>query len=247
MFLGVLAALHPLNRLAIAQPPQAAQLTPEQLAARNEAMARARAASESDRQRMMDLLGLKAPDALPPPSTDPNRPAYLTQRTAGPASNWYDSVGNTFVRSQWGNWSNYDEARAGATTASPDPLVLKNGSARHRRRHLVEQAAPRDPRRLPHRDLRPDAELHAEGDVRGHFGRLGDLCRPGDREEGDRSHRQRAVSRRQAEHRHHDVPPGARGGPRAGGRHGRRVLRATAGSCPEASHRSSPWAGPPPA
>lgn len=77
---------------------------------------------------MMDLLGLKAPATLPPAATDPNRPAYLTQRTAGPTNNWYDSVGNTFVRSQWGKWSNYDESRAGATSAAPDPLVLKNGT-----------------------------------------------------------------------------------------------------------------------
>jgi beta-glucosidase len=115
------------GRGAHAQNPNVPQLTPEQQAARNAAMARIRAASEADRQRMMALLGLQDPGPLPPADIDPTRPAHVTQRQPGPTNNWYDSLGNTFVRSQWGNWSNYDESRAGGT-ASPDPLVLKDGS-----------------------------------------------------------------------------------------------------------------------
>ena len=125
--LVALALLSLTSRTTLAQNPNFPQLTPEQQAARNAAIAKIRAASEADRQQMMSLLGLKDPGPLPPADTDPKRPAYVTQRQAGPTNNWYDSVGNTFVRSQWGNWSNYDESTAGGT-ASPDPLVLKDGS-----------------------------------------------------------------------------------------------------------------------
>jgi len=125
--LGTLAVLSVTGALATAQTPAFPQLTPEQTAARNAAMAKIRAASETDRQRMTELLGLKEPGPFPPAAIDPNRRPELTQRTAGPANNWYDSTGNTFVRSQWGNWSNYDESRAGPS-AAPDPLVLKNGT-----------------------------------------------------------------------------------------------------------------------
>jgi beta-glucosidase len=126
--LGSLAVLPVTGGLAKAQVPAFPQLTPEQIAARNAAMVKVRAASEADRQRMMELLGLKEPGPFPPAATDRNRRPELTQRTAGPTNNWYDSTGNTFVRSQWGNWSNYDESRAGPVTAAPDPLVLKNGA-----------------------------------------------------------------------------------------------------------------------
>ena len=113
---------------ALAQPPGAPQLTPEQTAARTAAMAKIRAASESDRQRMLTLLGLQDPAPLGPTAADTNRRPELTQRTAGANNNWYDSTGNTFVRSPCGSWSNYDESRVGPSAASPDPLVMKNGT-----------------------------------------------------------------------------------------------------------------------
>ena len=120
-----LVALTAGGRRAAAQDPAFPQLTPEQQTARTAAMATIRAASDADRLRMLDLLGLKDPGPLPPPASDPTRLPFLTQRP--PSSSWYDSVGNTHVRSPWGNWSNYDEAKAGGG-ATPDPLVMKNGA-----------------------------------------------------------------------------------------------------------------------
>ena len=55
------------------QSPVAPQLTPEQAAARTAAMAKIRTASETDRQHMLTLLGLKDPAPLGPTSTDPTR------------------------------------------------------------------------------------------------------------------------------------------------------------------------------
>jgi hypothetical protein len=118
-----------------AQTPNFRQMTPEE---RTAYMARIRAASEEDRRRMMTRLGLKEPEALPPPATDPNRPLYLTQRPG--SNNWYDSVGNTHVRSPWGIWSNYDESKAGGY-ALPDPLVTNDG------RRVTDAATWRNVRR----------------------------------------------------------------------------------------------------
>ncbi|MDB4912970.1 MAG: glycoside hydrolase family 3 domain protein [Gemmatimonadetes bacterium] len=128
ILIGALA-LSQLSLPARAQTPGAPQQTPAQIAARNEEQARIRAASEADRKAMLDLLGIKDP---PPPATtgdkDPNRRPELVQRPNAPTNNWYDAAGNTYVRSQWGNWNNYDESRAGPTVATPDPLVMKNGT-----------------------------------------------------------------------------------------------------------------------
>jgi hypothetical protein len=77
-----------------------------------------------DRQRMMDLLRLPIPGPFPAPAEDPKRPGFTTQRSG--SANWYDAAGNLYVRSNWGNWSNYDETKANPYPL-PDPLILKNG------------------------------------------------------------------------------------------------------------------------
>lgn len=118
---GVLALLLLAGRGVAAQAPNFQQMTPEE---RTALMSRMRAAAESDRRVMMNRLGLKEPGTLVPPATDPNRPPRTSQRAG--SSNWYDEAGNIFVRSGWGIWSNYDEAKAGGYPL-PDPLVLKNG------------------------------------------------------------------------------------------------------------------------
>jgi hypothetical protein len=80
----------------------------------------------ADHGRMMDLLHLAEPGSLPPPADDPRRPAN-THPVGGASPNWTDDVpGHTIVRSSWGNWSNYDLARADRF-AIPDVLTLKNG------------------------------------------------------------------------------------------------------------------------
>ena len=80
----------------------------------------------ADRKRMMDMLKVSEPRTLPPPEGDPKRPAN-TQRVAGNQYNWTDGVaGHTIVRSSWGNWTNYELAKAD-TGPLPHPLVLKNG------------------------------------------------------------------------------------------------------------------------
>jgi hypothetical protein len=109
-------------RIAGAQAPDFTRMTPEE---RTAYMSRLRAAADSDRATMMAVLGLHEPSGLPAPAVDPGRPSGLTQRPG--SDSWFDAAGNTYVRSAWGNWSNYDEVRAGAAT-SPDPLVLNDGT-----------------------------------------------------------------------------------------------------------------------
>ncbi len=75
--------------------------------------------------RMIHTLHLTLPDSLPPPAEDPNRPAGTFQKKG--SNNWYDSAGNTYVRSAWGTWNNYDESKANPYTSLPDPLQLDNG------------------------------------------------------------------------------------------------------------------------
>ncbi|HEX4122506.1 MAG TPA: acetylxylan esterase [Verrucomicrobiae bacterium] len=87
-----------------------------------------RAASAADRQKMMELLHISEPGALPPPEEDPKRPPD-THRVGGNSPNWTDGVrGHTIARSSWDNWSNYDPNKADRGPL-PDPLVLKNGQA----------------------------------------------------------------------------------------------------------------------
>lgn len=85
-----------------------------------------RAAAEAERQRMMALLGIPKPGPLPPPAEDPKRPAN-THPAGGGSPNWSDGErGHVIVRSSWGNWSNYNPAKADRGPL-PDPLVLESG------------------------------------------------------------------------------------------------------------------------
>jgi len=81
--------------------------------------------ARDDLRRMMDLLHLSEPGKLPPAADDPKRPQN-TRPAGGRSSNYTDDARNTYVRSGWGNWSNYDEAKANPFPL-PDPMVLKNG------------------------------------------------------------------------------------------------------------------------
>jgi len=121
--LGAAALLAAASPAARAQVPDFRTMTPAQ---RQAFMDSIRAGSERDRDRMVAQLHLPAPPALPPAAGDPNRPPNTFQRANAPGNNWYDSAGNTYVRSEWGNWSNYDEARAGEYRL-PDPLVTGRG------------------------------------------------------------------------------------------------------------------------
>lgn len=106
---------------AQAQPVAApAGPTAEQQAAEK---ARLLALARVDWQNMLTQLHLTLP-SLPPADTDPNRPAQTAQHPG--FSSWFDAAGRRYIRSSWGRWSNYDEARAGRT-ALPDPLTLRNG------------------------------------------------------------------------------------------------------------------------
>lgn len=118
--ISVAVMLPGLPGIAYAQSADFFKMTPEQ---RNAYMAKTRAASEADWQRMLSLLHITLP-ALPLPAEDPGRPKNLSQKPG--SANWYDSANYTYVRSSWGSWSNYDEAKAAGYTL-PDPLVLKNG------------------------------------------------------------------------------------------------------------------------
>jgi hypothetical protein len=81
--------------------------------------------ASQDHHRTMQLLNLSEPGKLPPEADDPNRPQN-TRPQGGRSSNYTDDAHNTYVRSGWGNWSNYDEAKANPYPL-PDPLILKNG------------------------------------------------------------------------------------------------------------------------
>ena len=82
--------------------------------------------ANADRQRLMDLLGVREAKDLPPEESDPNRPAGLT-RPPGNPNGWTDAAGRFVVRSPWGNWINYDLAKAAAGPL-PDPLRLADGA-----------------------------------------------------------------------------------------------------------------------
>lgn len=81
--------------------------------------------SEKDWQRTINLLNMKLLDSLPPVAEDPNRPRNTFQKAG--STNWYDSTGNTYTRSDWGTWNNYDESKANPFPNLPDPLKLDNG------------------------------------------------------------------------------------------------------------------------
>jgi len=88
-------------------------------------LAKISARSTADWQRMVDLIGIRLPDSLPPPIQDPRRPVNTFQKEGSP--NWYDREGNTYARSAWGTWNNYSEAKANPFPRLPDPLRLDDG------------------------------------------------------------------------------------------------------------------------
>ena len=100
--------------------------------------ARRLALATADWQLMLNTLHLTLP-ALPPPATDPARPAGTAQRPG--FSSWFDAAGNRYIRSSWGRWTNYDQATAG-TAARPDPLVLRNGRPVRDARTWYQQRRP---------------------------------------------------------------------------------------------------------
>ncbi|HEY2828298.1 MAG TPA: hypothetical protein VGJ04_11925, partial [Pirellulales bacterium] len=88
------------------------------------AVRHALSASE-DRRRMLELLHLPTSEGpFPPMADDPKRP--VNSRPAGKGSNYTDDEGDTIVRSSYGSWSNYDDAKANPYPL-PEVLVLKNG------------------------------------------------------------------------------------------------------------------------
>ncbi|MGO9481730.1 MAG: acetylxylan esterase [Candidatus Kryptoniota bacterium] len=107
-----------------AQTKNIFQMTQEE---RNAYFAKMNTASEEDWQRTVDLLHMKLPPSLPPVAEDPNRPKGTFPMKG--SSNWTDSTGNTYTRSAWGTWNNYDESKANPFPNLPDPLKLDNGKS----------------------------------------------------------------------------------------------------------------------
>ena len=107
-----------------AQEPNLFQMTPSERAA---FFARISAESKKDWERTVKALGIVLPESLPPPAEDNRRPTGTFQKAG--SSNWYDSAGNTYVRSAWGTWNNYDEKKALPFPQLPDPLRLKDGQS----------------------------------------------------------------------------------------------------------------------
>ncbi len=137
-------------------------------------------AAQADWSATMASLGLSTP-TLPPPQSDPKRPPHTT-RVPGSPYNWTDGVpGHTIVRSSWGNWNNYDEARA---DRYPLPALLRTNDGRRvdtpdlwwkvRRPELLEEFASqiygRIPSRTPAVTWRADAPAKAsDGSVTTHW------------------------------------------------------------------------------
>jgi len=138
---------------AFAQMADFRKMTPIQ---RSAFFAKMFAGARKDREKMMAELHIKVPDNLPPDSTDPNRPNHLTQRPG--SSNWYDDTGNIYVRSEWGNWSNYTESKAGGYIL-PDPLKLNNG-------RMVTRAA--DWRKYRRPEILHDFQIDVYGQIPRH-------------------------------------------------------------------------------
>ena len=75
--------------------------------------------------RTVILLHIWLPDSLPPPAVDPARPEESFQKNG--SNGWTDSSGNTYTRSAWGTWNNYNEAKANPYPIIPDPLMTESG------------------------------------------------------------------------------------------------------------------------
>ncbi len=108
---------------AFAQTKNVFQMSSEE---RTAYFAKIGAESERNWRLMVERLGIRLPGPLPSPAEDPNRPKDTFQKSG--SSNWYDSTGNTYVRTAWGTWNNYDEARANPYHTLPDPLLRSDGS-----------------------------------------------------------------------------------------------------------------------
>ena len=117
-----LVCLLPGVRTVRAQQPDIFRMMPADRAAY---FAKIGAESEADWRDMIDLLHLAPPGHLPPAAEDPNRPGISSRKDS--SSGWHDAAGNTYARSPWGTWNNYDESKANPYPILPDPLVLKNG------------------------------------------------------------------------------------------------------------------------
>ncbi len=100
---------------------QGFQLTLEQQAARDKIATD----SKLEWERTLAQLHITMP-VLPPAAEDPTRPKNLLQKPTS-ANNWYDADDNTYVRTAWGKWSNYDDAKADNFVLT-DPFKLKNGA-----------------------------------------------------------------------------------------------------------------------
>ena len=103
----------------LAQTATAAETTGQ----RADEKARLLALAKVDWEQMMERLNIQLP-VLPPAGNDPNRPANIMQRPG--FSSWFDARNRRYVRSSWGTWTNYDEAKTG-NSILPDPLVLHSG------------------------------------------------------------------------------------------------------------------------
>ena len=102
-----LVCLLPGVRTVRAQQPDIFRMTPGDRAAY---FAKIGAESEADWRNMIDLLHLTPPGPLPPAAEDPNRPGITSRKDS--SSGWHDTAGNTYARSPWGTWNNYDESKA---------------------------------------------------------------------------------------------------------------------------------------
>jgi beta-galactosidase len=78
----------------------------------------------ADYQRMLNLLNLHGPAALPAMADDPGKTPGA--RLLPDGRHWADAAGNGVNRSAWGTWTNYDEAKANPYPLT-DPLRFKSG------------------------------------------------------------------------------------------------------------------------
>lgn len=121
--LGLLLAVRPGGAQPCqAQAPDVFRMSQEERAAY---FARINAEAHTSWEAMVRQLGIRLPDFLPPPAGDPRRPGDTFQKKG--SSTWSDSADNTYTRSAWGTWNNYDESKANPFPHLPDPLVLANG------------------------------------------------------------------------------------------------------------------------
>lgn len=83
--------------------------------------------SSSDLANMLKLLDINYPH-LPPKAEDINRPSHIfPTKSDNPEGSWKDSLKNTYLRSDFGSWNNYDESKVG--NYSPiDLLKMHNGT-----------------------------------------------------------------------------------------------------------------------